>query len=490
MRSFPLPAAVGVWLLVLVSFPPAHAQRFEHVLPLMVASSDVREGLFRIINHSDRDGQVKILAYDATGERSATIGFAYLEALEAVNLSTDFLGIRNLGQGPWQFHLLTDLEIEPLAYIRTADGSVHAVHDAVEPYEPRRYQVPTFNPSYRSMLHMINSSGAAMSGIITGTDGEGELASGDVRFEIPPRASCTVNALQLESGNFPDTSECYFSGLLGDGTRKWRLNIDTSRPAHVMHFMKNQGVSLGNFSTSTVKNNYYAAYDEHRVCTNERELAMKASITVVGEWDGTPIRVDMIRNFPDFVTDDDLWELLRPVDELARHIEQQLGYRVVEMGEIIDVPAGAAPGFNQDFTYYWQNDGPTNKLLPRESGQILVFFMDDYNLASGSEFGSRMSAHGCCGTTTYNKRVAGPWWSNEDSCCTGLNAASGRYGAVLIHELFHILGFLHPEADSNTKGEAVRMLWGPLHGPWTTGSTVHYATREEIDMLRCIFPLP
>ena len=101
-----------------------------------------------------------------------------------------------------------------------------------------------------------------------------------------------------------------------------------------------------------------------------------------------------------------------------------------------------------------------------------------------------MDAHGCCGTITYNKRVAGPWWPNEDSCCTGLNAANGRYGAVLIHELFHILGFLHPEATSNTKGEAVRMNRGPLNGPWAAGSTVHYATREEIDMLRCIFPLP
>ena len=480
----------GVCLLVFVSFPPAHAQRFEHIFPFMAASTDDREGLLRIINHSDRDGHVTILGYDATGERFGP-AVVTLEALKAVNLSSDLLSNLDLGQAPWQLHLLTDLDIEPLAYIRTADGSVHAVHDAVEPYEPRRYQVPTFNPSYRSMLHMVNSSGARMSGIITATDGEGELASGDVRFGIPPRASCTVSALQLESGSFPDTSECYFSGLLSDGARKWRLNIDTSRPAHVMHFRKNPDASLSNFSTSTVKHDYYAAYDEHRVCTNERELALKAAPPVVGEWDGTPIRVNMIRNFPDFVTDDDLWELLRPVDELARHIEQQLGYRVVEMGEIIDVAAGAAPGFDQNFTYYWKNDGPTNKLLPRERGQILVFFMDDYSAPwGGSELGSPMSAHRCCGTITYNKRVAGPWWTNEGSCCNGINSANGRYGEVLVHEIFHILGFQHPEDDSNTKGEAVRMHWGPLHAPWRASSTVHYAAREDIDLLRCIFPLP
>ena len=284
-------------LLALVSLPPVHAQRFEHVFPFIVTATDTREGLLRIINHSDRDGQVTILGYDATGERIGPADIL-VEALKAINLSSHLLSGIDLGQGPWQLHLLTNLEIEPLAYIRTADGSVHAVHDAVEPYEPRRYQVPTFNPSNRSMLHTVNSSGAPMSGVITGTDGEGELAPGDVRFEIPPRASCTVSAIQLESGSFPVTSECYFSGLLGDGTRKWRLNIDTSRPAHVMHFMKNPSGSLGNFSTSTVKSNYYAAYDESRVCTNERELAMKASITVVGEWDGTPIRVDYDQELP------------------------------------------------------------------------------------------------------------------------------------------------------------------------------------------------
>ena len=42
----------------------------------------------------------------------------------------------------------------------------------------------------------------------------------------------------------------------------------------------------------------------------------------------------MVRNFPEFVTDTDLQQLLDPIGRLADQIEARLGYRIVEMGEL------------------------------------------------------------------------------------------------------------------------------------------------------------
>ena len=219
--------------------------------------------------------------------------------------------------------------------------------------------------------------------------------------------------------------------------------------------------------------------------TNQ-ELAQRYS-KVVQEWDGTPFRVDMIRNFPPFVRDEDLWELLSPISRLADQIEKQIGYRVVEMGNLIDTPAGAAPGWNTNFEHYWRNDYD-NSLLPREAHQILVFYMDDDNPHPWDYQGgpTPQSAHVCCGTISYNKRAMGSWWSQDDPTCTGASAANGRDGEAIVHEVFHILGFRHPDNEPLERG--VPMCEGPLYRPWTVGSSIHYASPRDIDTLQCIFP--
>ena len=109
----------------------------------------------------------------------------------------------------------------------------------------------------------------------------------------------------------------------------------------------------------------------------ESRLAREYS-KIVQEWNGTPFRVDMIRNFPEFVSDEDLRDQLAPIGRLADQTEKQIGYRVVEMGGVIDTPQSTAPNWNMDFERYWRNDSD-NSLLPRERGQILVFYMDDDN---------------------------------------------------------------------------------------------------------------
>lgn len=93
--------------------------------------------------------------------------------------------------------------------------------------------------------------------------------------------------------------------------------------------------------------------DPPMTCADVRSLARGHDAQfgangIVREWDGTPFRVDMVRNFPEFVTDTDLRQLLAPVGRLADQVEAQLGYRIVEMGGVIDVTVGRPSGLGSE----------------------------------------------------------------------------------------------------------------------------------------------
>ena len=243
-------------------------------------------------------------------------------------------------------------------------------------------------------------------------------------------------------------------------------------------------VSLGAHAIENLGDQLVVGTPPMRACTDERTLALGHDAQfgrygMVAEWNGTPFRVDMVRNFPDFATDADLQELLDPIGRLADQIETQLGYRILEMGDLIDVPAGAPAGWDQEFSRYSQSH------LVRERGQIVVFYMNDDNPQDWDGLGgSPMSGHPCCGTITYNKRSLGPLWTGDDPCCQ--HNANRREGEALVHELFHLLGFKHYFDQHELTG--VQMSPGALDRPGTTGSLTYYAAWTDIENLRCIFP--
>lgn len=224
-----------------------------------------------------------------------------------------------------------------------------------------------------------------------------------------------------------------------------------------------------------------------RVCTVERREALKyvGDHSVVAEWDGTPIRVDIVDNFPPHVTEDDLRELLAPIGDAADMIESSLGYPVIEMGDIVPVPDDAEDGWDRDYDRFNAAAGSGEPLLRREKHQLLAFYLDDDAWFWDHVGGPPMAAFLETGVTSYFKRTMGDWWHDRDDCCIGKWAANGRHGHVIVHEIFHLLGFKHPDEPIRA---GVLMAWGSTIAPWLTGSRIHYVAEDDIEVLRCVFP--
>ena len=132
----------------------------------------------------------------------------------------------------------------------------------------------------------------------------------------------------------------------------------------------------------------------------------------------------MMDSFPDSVSDADIAQLLEPVALLDEKIEEQIGCRIVEVGEVIPVPDGAPQGWNEDEQRYRR----TCPVLADEA-QILGFYLDDENHGSPKAPGQ---ANSSCGTFSYLRPVLEMW------PCPGCEV-----DALTLHELLHILGFVH-----------------------------------------------
>ncbi|MXW70022.1 MAG: hypothetical protein F4Z74_01040 [Acidobacteria bacterium] len=222
---------------------------------------------------------------------------------------------------------------------------------------------------------------------------------------------------------------------------------------------------------------------EPRICTDERERALRfhperGGPVVVKEWDGTPIRVDLIHNFPDSVTEADVADLLDAVGLLADKIEDQLGYRILEEGDVIPVPEGMRPGWNEDGTEFW-NTCP----LPRERGQIQGFFMDhivDWHPTSDGQ------AHPPCGDYAYNRPFVTYWPCRGCEDERTPDPYNHYVDGLTHHEIFHLLGFIHTEDDERiARREGVPMTW-TLRA--SQGPGAEAVLWQDIDALRCIFP--
>ena len=141
----------------------------------------------------------------------------------------------------------SELDIEVLAYIRTTDGFLTAMHDTVR-REGDRHRVPTFNPgsntNQASRLRLVNAGDEAAEATIRGIDDRGERSSGTASISIPAGTSRTLTAQELESGGDG------FAGQLGDGAGKWQLVVESAQPILVMSLLSSPTGHLTNLSTA------------------------------------------------------------------------------------------------------------------------------------------------------------------------------------------------------------------------------------------------
>ena len=235
-----------------------------HHVPFLAPASDSlgRQSFVRIINYSDVAGEVRIDAFDDEGSAYGS-SILTIDADETVHINSDDLetgnaekgldGATGPGPGRWRLELISSLDIEVLAYLRTDDGFVTSMHDVV-PHTRTGYHVAIFNPGGNanqvSRLRLINGGAQTAEVTIEGFDGGGESPGTAVRLSVPARGARTVTARELESEEGRGEALQDLVGALGDGADKWRLVVTSDRPIQVMSLLANPTGHLTNLSTA------------------------------------------------------------------------------------------------------------------------------------------------------------------------------------------------------------------------------------------------
>ena len=235
-------------------------------MPLFVpaGTSGDPQGVLRILNDSDASGTVTVYAIDDAGTRSGPATFtlnswaaAEFDAtvLANGNATTGLTGSLGTGTGDWRLEIGTDLPIEPLAYVRAADGTLSVMHDTVRGTEVAgvsTFHVSIFNPSTNvtqaSRIRLINPGDAVATVTIGGRDDTGAVGSGgQVQLTIPANGARTLTAQQLEAG------DASLTGQLGAGVGRWRLSVSADRPIQVVNVAVTSAGVWNNLSTTAVR---------------------------------------------------------------------------------------------------------------------------------------------------------------------------------------------------------------------------------------------
>ena len=199
-RGLAMLVVIAMASVLFVHTQVAFAHGTLHIIPLVTpASNFVQEGFVRVINRSNRAGTVSIHAIDDSGTRFGPVSLS-LDGMATVHFNSTDLEQGNAskglprgvgdGAGNWRLELDSELDIEPLAYIRTGTGFVTSMHDLAAEESPGHYRVPFFNPGsnnrQQSRLRLINSSNHEARVTITGIDDEGDSPPGGmVRLTLP-----------------------------------------------------------------------------------------------------------------------------------------------------------------------------------------------------------------------------------------------------------------------------------------------------------------
>ena len=166
--------------------------------------------------------------------------------LETGNEGKGLTGSTGSGEGDWRLAFTSELDIEVLAYIRTTDGFLTAMHDVV-PADGDIRRLAIFNPGGNknqvSRLRLINPTDSTADITIRGTDDKGMPAGGEVSLSLDAETAREITAGQLEEGGTG------LAGMLGDGSGKWRLEVESEQAVVAMSLLESPTDHLTNLST-------------------------------------------------------------------------------------------------------------------------------------------------------------------------------------------------------------------------------------------------
>ena len=249
--------------------PPTGARQYE--IPLILpASHPTAEGFVRIVNLSDESGEVEVVAVDDTGRRFGPISFSLAPRavkhfnsgdLEAGNARKGLSGGVGDGTGNWRLEIATTLELDPLAFVRTSDGFLTAMHGKIHQGRDLAIFNPGGNRNQRSRLRLVNRAAQETEVVIRGVDDAGQAPDGEVRLTLAAGEARDISAVQLEPGDRG------ISGRLGDGSGKWRLSVAADGPVWAMNLLQSPNDYLTNLTSNATAELavpfFLSASDEH-----------------------------------------------------------------------------------------------------------------------------------------------------------------------------------------------------------------------------------
>ena len=234
----------------------AAADNSGHPVYLFPAAAEpARQGFVRVINHSSSAGTVDIVPTDDSGRvfdtltldiaADQTIHFNS-DDLENGNADKGLTGATGAGQGDWRLDFTSNLDVEVLAYIRTTDGFLTAMND-IAPVTDDVHRIAIFNPgsnqSQVSWLRLVNPGTDTAAITIRGTDDAGMAGASTVTLTLDAGTATELSAAQLENGGSG------FTGMLGNGAGKWRLEVESAQPLVAISLLESPTDHLTNLST-------------------------------------------------------------------------------------------------------------------------------------------------------------------------------------------------------------------------------------------------
>ena len=252
-----------------LSTAPSNEVDGVHAVSMFPSASDATlQGFVRVRNRGDSEAQVTVQAYDDTDwtydPLTLTVAAGAVapfnsDDLEQGNADKGLSGSTGAGEGDWRLTLSSESDIEVLAYIRTTDGFLTAMHDAA-PVSGPQHRVAIFNPGSNdrqvSWLRMVNAGQEAAAVMITGIDDSGASPGSAVQVSVPAGAARAYTAAELESGDEG------LEGALGDGVGKWRLEVASDQPIRVLSLLSSPTGHLTNLSTATARDSRMETAEE------------------------------------------------------------------------------------------------------------------------------------------------------------------------------------------------------------------------------------